>query len=95
MVIVRSAFVHVGAANPSGAADFIRYIRSPAGQITIAERTELMPLNRQLGSHNDPQNQLASSTNFHPIRLGPELLLYLDRSKRERFLNRWKQALGR
>jgi len=53
-----------------------------------------MPLDRTLGSHNDPENQLNSSTNFHPIRLAPELLLYLDQHKKTQFLNSWSQALG-
>ncbi|RDL45656.1 ABC transporter substrate-binding protein [Marinomonas piezotolerans] len=94
LVVVRSAFVHKNAAQPSIAAAFIKYLRSPAGQNTIATKTALMPLDRQLGSHNDSDNQLQKSTNFHPIRLGPELLLYLDQHKQMQFLNGWSQAVS-
>ncbi|TDR14839.1 ABC transporter substrate-binding protein [Marinomonas communis] len=94
LVIVRSAFVHRDAKAAELGADFIAYLRSPAGQQTIANNTALMPLDRTLGSHNDPENQLNSSTNFHPIRLAPELLLYLDQHKKTQFLNSWSQALG-
>ncbi|WP_417553334.1 ABC transporter substrate-binding protein [Marinomonas fungiae] len=93
LAILRSAFVHKNATRPELAAAFIKYLRSPAGQITIATKTALMPLNRQLGSHNDPEQQLQKSTNFHPIRLGPELLLYLDQHKKAQFLNSWSQAM--
>ncbi|BFM48563.1 ABC transporter substrate-binding protein [Marinomonas sp. THO17] len=94
LVIVRSAFVHRNAVEAELGADFIAYLRSPAGQQTIANNTALLPLDRTLDSHNDPENQLNSSTNFHPIRLGPELLLYLDQHKQTQFLNSWSQALS-
>lgn len=94
LAIIRSVFVHRHASSPTLAATFIKYLRSPAGQKTIATKTALMPLDRQLGSHNDANKQLEKSTNFHPIRLGPELLLYLDQHKKTQFLNRWIQAIS-
>ncbi|WP_067217476.1 ABC transporter substrate-binding protein [Marinomonas gallaica] len=93
LAIIRSAFVHRNAKSPPLAAAFITYLRSPAGQKTIANKTALMPLDRRLGSHNDTNNQLQKSTNFHPIRLGPELLLYLDQHKKMHFLNNWSLAM--
>ena len=93
LAVVRSAFVHQHAENVALATHFIRYLRSPAGQTTIATQSELLPLDRRLSSHNDVTQQLRKPTNFHPIRLGPELLLYLDQRKRASFLNRWAQGM--
>ncbi|MBM6549785.1 ABC transporter substrate-binding protein [Marinomonas ostreistagni] len=93
LVVIRSAFVHQATDNPIVATNFIRYLRSPAGQKTIAAHSALLPLDRSLEPHSDVRQQLTKPTNFHPIRLGPELLLYLDKRKREYFLNRWQQVM--
>lgn len=93
LVIVRSAFVHREAKNLTAASDFIRYLRSQAGQSKIASQTALLPLDKNLSSRSDAKHQLNSSTNFHPIRLGPELLVYLDQSKRRHFIDSWRQAM--
>jgi iron(III) transport system substrate-binding protein len=40
-----------------------------------------------------PANPAEHEGFFRPIRVGPELLTYLDQAKRNRFLKEWRRAL--
>jgi iron(III) transport system substrate-binding protein len=40
-----------------------------------------------------PANPIEHESFVRPIRVGPELLTYLDQAKRNRFLKEWRRAL--
>jgi iron(III) transport system substrate-binding protein len=87
IVMSRIAFIPKGAPHPNAAKLFLDYLLSKEGQTRLAARS--------LGSVRDdvPANPIGQDSFFRPIRVGPELLTYLDQAKRNRFLKDWRRAL--
>jgi iron(III) transport system substrate-binding protein len=87
IVMSRIAFIPKGAPHPNTAKLFLDYLLSKEGQTRLAARS--------LGSVRDdvPANPIGQDSFFRPIRVGPELLTYLDQAKRNRFLKDWRRAL--
>jgi iron(III) transport system substrate-binding protein len=87
IVMSRIAFIPKGAPHPNAAKLFLDYLLSKDGQTRLAARS--------LGSVRDdvPANAIEHEGFFRPIRVGPELLTYLDQAKRNRFLKDWRRAL--
>ena len=87
IVMSRIAFIPKGAPHPNAARLFLDYLLSREGQMRLAARS--------LGSVRDdvPANAIEHESFFRPIRVGPELLTYLDQAKRNRFLKEWRRAL--
>jgi iron(III) transport system substrate-binding protein len=87
IVLSRIAFIPKGAPHPNTAKLFLDYLLSKDGQTQLAARS--------LGSVRDDvaANPIEHESFFRPIRVGPELLTYLDQAKRNRFLKEWRRAL--
>jgi iron(III) transport system substrate-binding protein len=87
IVMSRIGFIPKGAPHPNAAKLFLDYLLSKDGQTRLAARS--------LGSVRDdvPANPMKHESFFRPIRVGPELLTYLDQAKRNRFLKEWRRAL--
>ena len=87
LVTSRVAFISSKAKNPNSAKLFLDYLLSKDGQTRLAARS--------LGSVRDdvPANAIEHEGFFRPIRVGPELLTYLDQAKRNRFLKDWRRSL--
>jgi iron(III) transport system substrate-binding protein len=87
IVMSRIAFIPKGAPHPNAAKLFLDYLLSKDGQTRLAARS--------LGSVRDDvrANPIEQESFFRPIRVGPELLTYLDQAKRNRFLKEWRRAL--
>ena len=87
IVMSRIAFIPKGARHPNAAKLFLDYLLSKDGQTRLAARS--------LGSVRDdvPSSPIEHESFFRPIRVGPELLTYLDQAKRNRFLREWRRAL--
>jgi iron(III) transport system substrate-binding protein len=87
IIVSRIAFIPKGARHPNAAKVFLDYLLSREGQARLAARS--------LGSVRDdvPANPTGDKGFFRPIRVGPELLTYLDQAKRDRFLKEWRRAL--
>jgi iron(III) transport system substrate-binding protein len=87
IVMSRIAFIPKGAPHSNAAKLFLDYLLSKDGQTRLAARS--------LGSVRDdvPANPIEQESFFRPIRVGPELLTYLDQAKRNRFLKEWRRAL--
>ena len=66
------------------ARDFLIFLLSEIGQDFIENKTDMLALQSE---------KLRKNRHFRPIRLDTGLLVYLDRLKKERFLEEWKQAL--
>lgn len=88
LVMSRVVAIPRAARQPVLAKLFIDYLLSRVGQQVIADTAGLQPL---LASDEDgpPPATVAAI----PITLGPALLVFLDRQKRERFLADWSAAV--
>ena len=82
-VMLRSAFVPRNAPNPDAAQSFLDHLltRAWAPQPGIP-----FP-------YPNAQTDLNDSAKLKPIRLGPGLLVFLDRFKREQFIAAWENAV--
>jgi iron(III) transport system substrate-binding protein len=87
IVMSRIGFIPKGAPHPNAAKLFLDYLLSKDGQTRLAARS--------LGAvrYDIPANPMKHESFFRPIRVGPELLTYLDQAKRNRFLKEWRRAL--
>ncbi len=83
-LMLRTALIPATVENITGAEAFIDFLVAPATRPLIRQLTGLPPL--------DPEG-IADQAAFRPIRLGPGLLVYLDRIKRETFLREWISAI--
>ena len=78
------------APDPVAAKLFVDYLLSPRGQAAVAAAPGLRPLVQPGGGAGFPPGATGSA---QPITLGPALLVFLDRMKRERFLADWEAAV--
>lgn len=83
-VMLRTALIPTNAENVTAAQGMIDYLTTLPSPEPGAPPTGLPPL--------DPQ-ALAANNAMRPIRLGPGLLVFLDRLKRETFLRSWTNAI--
>lgn len=90
----RIAFINRRAAQPNAAKLWLDYLLSRRGQSLLASQAGLIALR---GDISGPRTAAALRQevggNLRPIGIGPSLIAYLDRRKRQDFLNRWQQAL--
>ena len=83
LVMNRSALIPMNAAHPEEAGQFIDHLLSKAGQKAIDEDFGLMST-----------EGLSNSVVLTPIRMDPGLLVFLDRMKRQAFVDEWKSAIA-
>ncbi|MBU2863536.1 ABC transporter substrate-binding protein [Reinekea forsetii] len=95
LVISRSVFIHKRAEDVAEATRFVEFLLSDLGQSIIAKETGLLPLKLDALPEGYKSKVLNTETNFYPIKLGPELLVYLDNRKRIHFLKAWSSAVLR
>lgn len=84
--MLRTALIPAHANNPETAGEFIDFLVGSPGRKLIQEQAGLPPINGEA---------LAKQQHFRPITLGPGLLVYLDKIKRQRFLKEWTDAMIR
>jgi iron(III) transport system substrate-binding protein len=86
----RIAFIPVTAPHPESAKLFLDYLLSERGQKFLLARS-VGPVRLGLGA----EGVIPADRNdaVKPIHIGPELLTYLDQSKRASFLKEWRRAL--
>lgn len=85
LAISRVAVIPREAPHPDLAGAFVDYLLSPRGQEVVAGRAGLsVPV----------QQQVPVQSALHPIELGPALLVFLDRLKRDWFLQRWSSTIA-
>jgi iron(III) transport system substrate-binding protein len=87
LVTSRIAFIAREAAHPSAAKLFLDFLLSREGQSLLAKRS-LWPVRTDVPARRLPAAQA------RPIRVGPQLLVNLDRVKRQRFLRDWTAILA-
>ena len=82
--LLRTAFIPVTSEQPEAAGTFIDFLIGSGGRELIKQKAGLPPIDGEA---------LAKDLHLRPIRLGPELLVYLDKIKRKRFLDEWTDAM--
>jgi iron(III) transport system substrate-binding protein len=87
IVTSRIAFIAREARHPAAAKLFLDFLLSREGQSLLA-RHSLWPVRRDVRARRLPATQV------RPIRVGPQLLVNLDRLKRQRFLRDWNAILA-
>lgn len=87
LVTSRIAFIAREATHPAAAKLFLDFLLSREGQSLLAKRS-LWPVRTDV-----PARRL-SEAQARPIRVGPQLLVNLDRVKRQRFLRDWTAILA-
>lgn len=92
LVMTRTAFVLKSSKRKAEAANFVGFLLSREGQSVIAQNSALIPLRAETRTE-DVTQMLGSSRALLPIRLGPNLLTYLDEMKKQRFSDEWRAAL--
>jgi iron(III) transport system substrate-binding protein len=90
ILMSRIAFIPVAARHPESAKLFLDYLLSEHGQKLLLARS-VGPVRIGLGT--DGVIPADRSGAVKPIHIGPELLTYLDQSKRASFLKEWRRAL--
>jgi iron(III) transport system substrate-binding protein len=89
LLLHRIAFVPKAAPHPNAGKLFLNFLMSKRGQRSLASHF--------LGAVRDDMSTeetgLDRAAPFRAIKVGPELLTYLDQSKRARFLKSWRAAL--
>lgn len=90
ILMSRIAFIPVAARHPESAKLFLDYLLSERGQKFLLARS-VGPVRLGLDANGviPPERNDA----VKPIHIGPELLTYLDQSKRASFLKQWRRAL--
>ena len=92
----RIAFISRRAAHPGAARLWLDHLLSGRGQSVLANRSGLFAVRSDV----EPEPAAGSlrpgaGARPKPIVIGPSLMAYLDRSKRQDFLKQWKRALAR
>lgn len=88
LVASRVAFVARDAPHPREARLWLDHLLSVDGQRALARSGGLFPIRSDV-----PDAPELAARALRPITLGPGLLAYLDQSKRESLLRRWRGAL--
>ena len=89
----RTALIPKSGVRPDIAGRFIDYLVSERGQEIVARQTEIQLNEAQFEGDLLPgaQQQLPGTT-LYRINLGPGLLVFRDKQKRERFLDQWREV---
>ncbi len=95
LAVVRAAFIARTSRNPAAAHVFLDYLMSVRGQQILATRSDLAAVREEVGGPYGRIGERGASVGpLRPIPIGPGLLTYLDRQKRERFLANWQTAIA-
>jgi ABC-type Fe3+ transport system substrate-binding protein len=96
LVMSRIAVIARNARNPGASGLFIDFLLSREGQELIAGPASLYSLRTDIqGESTAATLRRDAQGPLIPIDLGPGLLVYLDRLKRQGFLERWRRAMAR
>lgn len=92
LVMSRVAFIPKGARHPNAAKLFLDFVLSKPGQTSLIGRS-MGPVRTDMADAAAAILGPAGGASLVPIKVGPELLGYLDQAKRLRFLRDWQRAL--
>ena len=94
LVLSRVAFIAKGAQHPNAARLWLDFLLSQRGQSLLATKSGLLSVRSDLPSESTAAG-LAKTLGgrMRPIGVGPGLLVYLDRAKRQEFVKQWREAV--
>ena len=96
LAMSRIALIARRAPHPAAARVFLDYLLSARGQEVLATRCSLFPIRTDVeGDVTAVALTRSLGARLKPIHVGPSLLVFLDRVKREDFLRRWRAAFSR
>lgn len=94
LVMSRVMFASKGAKNPNAAKLWVDYILSKRGQTIVANQAELGSIRSDVeGAQTLAGLTKTLGATLKPIPVSPELLGFLDQTKRLEFLKQWQQAI--
>jgi len=96
LVMSRVAFVSKRARNPKEGHQFLDYLLSERGQRLLATKVRLYPIHPAVFGEATYSGLQKAAQNRGPlklIKLGPALLTYQDKLKKENFLEEWRKAI--
>ena len=96
LAMSRVAFVSNRARNPKAGHQFLDYLLSERGQRLLAIEARLYPIHPQVTGGATLTGLQQATRNRGPlklIKLGPALLTYQDRMKKENFLSEWRKVI--
>ncbi|MCB1638192.1 MAG: ABC transporter substrate-binding protein [Thiothrix sp.] len=96
LVMSRIAFVPARAPNPGMGHRFLDYLLSLRGQQVLAQQARLFSIHPDVRGELTYRSLQEAARNRGPlklIRLGPALLTYQDRLKKQYFLGDWEQVM--
>ncbi len=95
LVASRIAFISRHATHPNAARLWLDHLLSRRGQGVLANRSGLYSLRSDVDLEPAAgASKFDAGARPKPIVIGPSLMVYLDRSKREDFLRQWKRAMA-
>lgn len=90
LAVTRTAVIPRNAPHPAAAQTFLNYLLSIRGQMALAHRSRLSAVRPEIAGRYSRLGISEETVGpLRPIALGPGLLVYLDRQKRERLLASW------
>ena len=93
LMMTRTAVLPALALEPRLAEDFLEFLLSKEGQTTVAGMSGQYALHPGIEGDHTASDLRDLVSNVVPIKMGPTLIVYLDRVKRQRFLRQWQSAL--
>jgi iron(III) transport system substrate-binding protein len=96
LVLSRVMFINKSAKNVNAAKLWLDYVLSKRGQTMIANEAQLFAIRSDVTGETtsaDLTKQLGAA--LKPLTVGPQLLQYLDQTKRLAFLKQWKEATAK
>ncbi|TNC72172.1 ABC transporter substrate-binding protein [Rubellimicrobium roseum] len=95
VVASRVALVPRAARSPDLGTAFLAWLMSPEGQEVLADRLRLPAVSLEVAGHADTAAMReALGARLRPVPVSPGLLAYLDRSRRDGMIERWRAALA-
>ena len=96
LVLSRVMFINKSAKNMNAAKLWLDYVLSKRGQTIIANDSQLFAIRADVtGETTSAELTKQLGTALKPLTVGPQLLQYLDQTKRLAFLKQWKEATAR
>jgi ABC-type Fe3+ transport system substrate-binding protein len=92
-VSTRTAFVRKAAPNKAGGVDFVRFLLSPEGQSELAATSPFLPVSVDISKPLEKVSAFGKPEAMVPIKVGPGLIAFLDKMKREKLLSDWLTAV--
>jgi iron(III) transport system substrate-binding protein len=96
LVLSRVMFINKSAKNVNAAKLWLDYVLSKRGQTVIANESQLFAIRSDVtGETTSAELTKQLGAALKPLTVGPQLLEYLDQTKRLAFLKQWKEATSK